>query len=272
VLTQPQGLLSIHQHEAEHHLDAQQQRVKVPIDGRLVQQLNMIAGRNAAEGRHTLAVQIPGIFIDQVIIIVIQNGGGQGEGPILELLRHPVIGFSILPLEAHGFRHGFVRKGHGQRHHCSVPGHAPAGLNALLDQIQLVKGIEQRQIVLGFHGFCLDEVILRQIDCLIVHKGRRGGQCRHQPQQTVVGRKFQNGLLHLVLRTAVHHQHSHVQRIQHDSRRFLQGIIDIGLGILPRCDVPLAVCGGFQFIAVIPYPMGTGLLKEILHGAVPLNS
>ena len=81
-----------------------------------------------------------------------------------------------------------------------------------------------------------------------------------------------HGLLHLVLRTAVHHQHSHVQRIQHDSRRFLQGIIDVGLGILPRCDVPLAVCGGFQFIAVIPYPMGTGLLKEILHGAVPLNS
>ena len=48
VLAQPQRLLSIHQHEAEHHLDAQQQRVKVPIDGRLVQQLNMIAGRNAA--------------------------------------------------------------------------------------------------------------------------------------------------------------------------------------------------------------------------------
>ena len=56
VLAQPQRLLSIHQHEAEHHLDAQQQRVKVPIDGRLVQQLNMIAGRNAAEGSHALAV------------------------------------------------------------------------------------------------------------------------------------------------------------------------------------------------------------------------
>ena len=51
VLAQPQGLLSIHQQEAEHHLDAQKQRMEVPIDGRLVQQLNMIAGRNAAEGR-----------------------------------------------------------------------------------------------------------------------------------------------------------------------------------------------------------------------------
>ena len=29
---------------------------------------------------------------------------------------------------------------------------------------------------------------------------------------------------------------------------------------------------GLDLIAVIPHPMGTGLLKEILHGAVPLNS
>ena len=42
VLAQPQGLLSIHQQEAEHHLDAQQQGVKVPIDSRLVQQLSLI--------------------------------------------------------------------------------------------------------------------------------------------------------------------------------------------------------------------------------------
>ena len=56
VLAQPQGLLSVHQQEAEHHLDAQKQRMEVPIDGRLVQQLNMIAGRNAAEGSHALAV------------------------------------------------------------------------------------------------------------------------------------------------------------------------------------------------------------------------
>lgn len=46
VLAQPQGLFSVHQQEAEHHLNAQQQRMEVPIDGRLVQQLNMIAGCN----------------------------------------------------------------------------------------------------------------------------------------------------------------------------------------------------------------------------------
>ena len=116
--------------------------MEVPIDGRFVQQLNMIAGRNAAESSHAFAIQIPGILIDQVIIVVVQNRCGQRKGPVLELLRHPVIGFSILSLEAHGFRHGFTRKGHGQRHHHVVAGHAPSGLNALLDQIQLVKGIE----------------------------------------------------------------------------------------------------------------------------------
>ena len=83
VLAQPQGLLSIHQQEAEHHLDAQQQGVKIPIDGRLIQQLNMIAGRNAAEGSHTLAVQIPGVLIDQVIIVVVQNRSGQRKGQSL---------------------------------------------------------------------------------------------------------------------------------------------------------------------------------------------
>ena len=52
VLAQAQGFLSVHQQEAEHHLDAQQQRMEVPIDGRLLQQFNMIGRRNAAEGSH----------------------------------------------------------------------------------------------------------------------------------------------------------------------------------------------------------------------------
>ena len=44
VLTQSQGLLIVHQHKAEHHLDAQQQGVKVPINSGLIQQLNVVAG------------------------------------------------------------------------------------------------------------------------------------------------------------------------------------------------------------------------------------
>ena len=91
MLAQPQGLLSVHQQEAEHHLDAQQQRVEIPIDGRLVQQLNMIAGRNAAKGGHAHAVQISCILVDQIIIVVVQNRCGQGKGPVLELLEKPPI-------------------------------------------------------------------------------------------------------------------------------------------------------------------------------------
>ena len=87
VLAQPQGLSIVHQQKAEHHLDAQQQGVKVPIDGRFLQQRNMIAGCNAAEGSQAPAVQIAGVLIDQVIIVVVQNRCGQRKGPVLELLR-----------------------------------------------------------------------------------------------------------------------------------------------------------------------------------------
>ena len=37
MLAQAQGLIIVHQHKAEHHLDAQQQGVKIPVDGGLVQ-------------------------------------------------------------------------------------------------------------------------------------------------------------------------------------------------------------------------------------------
>ena len=45
MLAQPQGLCIVHQHKAEHHLDAQQQRMEVQIDGRFLQQFDMIAKR-----------------------------------------------------------------------------------------------------------------------------------------------------------------------------------------------------------------------------------
>ena len=95
VLAQPQGFRIVHKHEAEHHLDAQQQRMEVPIDGRFLQQFNMISRRNAAEGSHGLAVKIPCILVNAVVVVVVQNGCGQRERPILELLRYPVIRLSI---------------------------------------------------------------------------------------------------------------------------------------------------------------------------------
>ena len=37
MFAQAQGLVIVHQHEAEHHLDTQQQGVKIPVDGGLIQ-------------------------------------------------------------------------------------------------------------------------------------------------------------------------------------------------------------------------------------------
>ena len=41
VLAQAQGLVTVHQHEAEHHLDTQQQRMEIPVNGGLIQQLEL---------------------------------------------------------------------------------------------------------------------------------------------------------------------------------------------------------------------------------------
>lgn len=63
VLANPQRSLIVRQHEAEHHLDTQQQRMEVPHDRRLVQQRDMIGRRDPVKGGHRLTVQIPGILV-----------------------------------------------------------------------------------------------------------------------------------------------------------------------------------------------------------------
>src|SRR5699024_4951187 len=63
MLAQAQRLVIVHQHETEHHLDTQQQRVKIPVNSGLVQQLNVVAGGDSAEYSHGFAVQPPGVLI-----------------------------------------------------------------------------------------------------------------------------------------------------------------------------------------------------------------
>ena len=187
------------------------------------------------------------------------------------MLCHPIVRLCIRPLEAHGLCHRLVHKGHGQCNHCPVAGHIPTGFHTVLDHIQLIKGVKQGQILLRLHRFFLDKMVLWQIYRLIIHKGRRGGQGRHQAQQPIVGNKFQDCLFYLWLRAflAVHHQHPHIQSIQHNVRGFLEWVIDIRPGILCRGDVFLPVLACFDFIAFIPHPMGTGLLKKCIHNANP---
>ena len=87
VLAQAQGLVTVYQHEAEHHLDTQQQGVNIPINSGLIQQLNVVAGSDPTERSHGLAVQPPCVLVDGIIIIVVQNGGGQGNDTNMNIFK-----------------------------------------------------------------------------------------------------------------------------------------------------------------------------------------
>ena len=87
-----------------------------------------------------------------------------------------------------------------------------------------------------------------------------------------MGHKSQNCLFHLILRAAVHHQHPNIQCLQHHLGGLLQRVIDIGLCCVLRRYIAFPILAGLDLIAVIPHPMGMGLRKQIVHGAVPLNS
>ena len=56
MLAQAQGAVIVHQYEAEHHLDAQQQGMEILIDGWLIQQLDVIAGGDPTECSYGLVV------------------------------------------------------------------------------------------------------------------------------------------------------------------------------------------------------------------------
>ena len=231
----------------------------------------MVCGGNPAKCSHGFAVQSPCVLVDGIIVIVVQNGRGQRKGPVLELLGNPVIGFRILPLEAHVLRHRLVHESHGQGNHCPVTGHVPCRFYAFLHQVQLVKGIKQGQIFVRRHGFFLDKMVFGQVYRLIVHKGRRGGQSGHQPQQAVPGDKLHDRLFHFCFRLASHHQHSHIQRIQHNVGDLFQRIVDIRLCTLAGGDIPLAIFCRFQLVVIVPHPMGTGLFKQIFHHTRPFS-
>ena len=135
MLAQAQGLLIVHQHEAEHHLDTQQQGMEIPVNGRLIQQLDVVAGSDPAKCGHSLTMQSPFVLAHEVIVIVVEKGGGQGKGPVFELLGNPVVRFRIFPLEAHGLGHRFVHEGHGQGNHGPISRYIPYGFDPLFHQV-----------------------------------------------------------------------------------------------------------------------------------------
>ena len=58
ILAHPQRMTVIRQFEGQNHLDAHQQRMKIPNNGGLVSQLNMISRSIPIKRSHSLAVQI----------------------------------------------------------------------------------------------------------------------------------------------------------------------------------------------------------------------
>ena len=69
-VTHPQwGLIFCH-HEAEHHLQTDQQRMEIPHDGGFVQQCDSVGGRNAAEGRNALRHQFLFIHIKGIAMLI----------------------------------------------------------------------------------------------------------------------------------------------------------------------------------------------------------
>lgn len=181
--------------------------MEVPEKRGLVQKLNMVSGRNAAESLHGLPEELLAVITQRVIVV--EERSGQVEGPILELLGYPIVGLRVLALEAHILCHWLVAERHGQGHHHAIPGNAPTGFYASFDHSQLFKRKEQGQVVLCGHCFRFDKVVFREIDSLILHKRRRSGQGGQKTQKAIVGNEFQDGLFHLCSGLLSHHQHPH---------------------------------------------------------------
>ena len=72
--------------------------MEVPEKRRLVQKLNMVGGRNAAESLHGLLEKLPAVIIQWVIVV--EERGGQVERPILELLGNPFAWLRVLAVFA----------------------------------------------------------------------------------------------------------------------------------------------------------------------------
>lgn len=56
-------VFTVGQHKAEHHLNTQQQGMKVPNDGRLIQKSYMIGWSDAAKSCHALLHHLSGFIV-----------------------------------------------------------------------------------------------------------------------------------------------------------------------------------------------------------------
>ena len=50
--------------------------MEIPVNSRLIQQLNVVGGGNPAKCGHSLAVQPSFVLAHEIIVIVVEKGGG----------------------------------------------------------------------------------------------------------------------------------------------------------------------------------------------------
>lgn len=120
VLAQPQAGSFVCQHEAEHHLDRQQQGMKIPHDGGTLPQLDVVVRCDASERRHTLPVNVTGVFV-HFLLFIEQEAAQEGKGPVLKGLLQPVVALRIVAHEAHDLRLRLLTECHCQRNHGTIP-------------------------------------------------------------------------------------------------------------------------------------------------------
>ena len=75
----PKRGLILRHHKAEHHLQADQQRMEIPHDGWLVQQCDPVGGRNTAEGCNALRHQLLFVRIKGIAMFIEILAGNEGK-------------------------------------------------------------------------------------------------------------------------------------------------------------------------------------------------
>ena len=71
VFAQPEGILRVGEHEAEHQLYSEKEGVKIPYNSWLVEKRDVIARRVTVKSRHALPVQLTGILAADFVILII---------------------------------------------------------------------------------------------------------------------------------------------------------------------------------------------------------
>jgi len=105
VLAHPHIIVLIREHEGKVHLHHDEQGVEVPYDnGRILFKSDPVSWCYAAESGNALTVQAAGIFINRIVIKIIEEICHKGKHQIGKFFYNPVIPFRIFLLKSGLFK------------------------------------------------------------------------------------------------------------------------------------------------------------------------